>query len=183
MVSKDLLVFSDYDQIHVTDRGADDVPSGWHLEHAASGYLAPEEDGAAIATGVNGYVTVAVEVIDGPPAVDGDVGEIVTECSFRVPSGQVVVGCPTTPLEDGPVVGVPAGWVRLRARLAWWPDALEEPRTEVVAAGELDESSFPPYLVGVAAVEVSQRVRVQLWAAEPAGPLLVRGWVAGRYVW
>lgn len=175
-MSKDLLLFSDYNQIHILDRNSTvDPPDAWWRAHPASDYLAPEDDAVAIGTGVNGYVTVTVEVTDGPPTVDQDAAEVVAECSLRADSGQLIMTDPVSGREDAPLVSVPRGWLRLRTSLAWWPDPWKEPRTEVVDADNLDESSIPPYLRDEPTVKVLQRVRIHLWPAAPADPVLIKG--------
>jgi hypothetical protein len=181
-VAKDVLLFSDYHQIHVFDRDTAEDPSDlWGLDDTqAAGYLAVGRQAVAIQTGVNGYVVVAVEVTDGPPAVGTD-AEIVLECSLRIDSGRVVLGSPTLPALDGPAFDVPAGWLRLRVSTAWLPDE-ERPRVGTVAAGDLDEDSIPLYSRDQPAFEVLNRVRLQFWPAVASGPALVRGWSADTSV-
>jgi hypothetical protein len=178
-VSKDVLLFSDYCQIHVFDQDtAESLGDLWGTDGPlAARYLAPGRDAAAIETAVNGYLVVAVEVTDGPPAVDA---EVVLECSLHAGSGRMVLGSPTLPAEDGPTFDVPAGWLRLRVSMAWWPDE-ESLQVDTVAAGDLDEDSIPLYSRDKPSFEVLNRVRLQFWPAAPSEPALVRGWVGGTY--
>jgi hypothetical protein len=180
-VSKDVLLFSDYHQIHVFDQDTAVEPGDlWGPEEpAASGYLALGTDAVAISTEINGYVVVAVDVTAGPQPDDAG-AEVVLECSLRSDSGRIVLGSPTLPTEDGPAFEVPAGWLRLRVSLAWWPDE-EKPRVETVAADDLDEESIPLYSRDEPGFEVLNRVRLQFWPAARTEPVLVRGWVAGTY--
>lgn len=183
-MSKNVLLFSDYYQIHVFSPDAENLESLWDLGGAddpqVGEYLALGGDAVAIQTGVNGYLLVAVEVTDGPPAAGTD-AEIVLECSLRADSGRVVLGSPTLPAEDGPTFDVPAGWLRLRVSMAWSPDD-QSPRVDTVAAGDLDVDSIPLYSRGEPSFEVLNRVRLQFWPAAASEPALVRGWVAGTYV-
>ncbi|WP_156959670.1 hypothetical protein [Nocardia sp. BMG51109] len=180
-MSKDVLLFSDYHQIHVFDRDmADDPCDLWGGDDPLAAYLALGRDAVAVETGVNGYLVVAVEVADEPSAVGAD-AEVVLECSLRADSGRVVLGSPTLPAADGPAFDVPAGWLRLRVSMAWWPDEWESLRVETVAADDLDEDSIPLYSRDKPSFEILNRVRLQLWPAAPSDPALVRGWVGGTY--
>ncbi|MEV6102018.1 hypothetical protein [Nocardia sp. NPDC051981] len=180
-MSKDVLLFSDYCQIHVFDQDtAEDVCGLWGPgDSPAGGYLALGRDAVAVETGVNGGLVVAVEVTDGPPALGAD-AEVVLECSLHAGSGRMVLGSPALSPQDGPAFDVPAGWLRLRVSMAWWPDE-ESPRVDTVAAADLDEASIPLYSRDAPSFEVLNRVRLQFWPAGPSEPALVRGWVGGTY--
>jgi hypothetical protein len=161
MVATEFTVFSDYHQIHIRDSGSGaELADYWsRFDNPLHSHLALAEDAVGVATGVNGYVTVAVEVTNGPPGDDRDAFEHVTECSVRADSGQLVVTAPTYGEDDGDRVGVPAGWLRLRISLTSSPFEDEDP-------------SGP------------QHVRVRCWPAAPADAVLVKGWDpdAGREV-
>jgi hypothetical protein len=144
-----LRLFSDYEQIHLLDGASQTDPNdAWmdpdgRLPH----HLALAEDAVAVRTGLNGYMTVVVEVSDGPPGDDPAGSADAVECSLRVDSGVLVVTSPTYGEDDGDRIAVPAGWLRLRIR---WSRSYEDPPGE-------DE----PELV----------LRIQCW---PAGPSAAR---------
>ena len=160
-------MFSDYHQIEVLDRASHVVLADYwsRTDHPLHHHLALAEDAVAIGTGVNGYVTVAIDVTDGPPADDTNAFEQVMECSLRADSGQLVVTSPTCGEDDGDRVDVPQGWLRLRISLTTLPD------------GEFSEDDVDDPARW-------QRLRVQCWPAAPTDAILVKGWdpEAGRYV-
>lgn len=164
----ELTVFSDYHQIHILDRGSEaDLADYWSaFDNPLHSHLALAEDAVGIATGANGYVTVAIEVTAGPPVEDKNAFQHVTECSVRADSGQLVVTSPSYGQDDGDRVSVPGGWLRLRISLTKSPFEGEE----------FDEDEDDP--------ATWQRIRIQCWPAASTDAILIKGWDlnAGREV-
>jgi hypothetical protein len=169
-LATELTVFSDYRQIHVLDGDSKADPADYwsRFDNPLHSHLALAEDAVGIATGVNGYVTVTVEVTDGPPADDANAFEHVMECSLRANAGQLVVTAPTYGEDDGDRISVPGGWVRLRMSLARSPFDEQQ----------LDEGD------GLVDPAKWQRVRIQCWPAARTDAILIKGWDpgAGRHV-
>jgi hypothetical protein len=143
--------FSDDRQLLVLDRDSQtELADYWsRFDSPVHNHLALAEDGVSIYTGLNGDVTVAVDVVDRPPVDDRDAFAQVVECSVRIDSGVLVVTCTTYGEGDGDPVEVPAGWLRLRISLT------NEPYEEDVE---------------------EQHIRIQCWSAEPADPVLIKAW-------
>jgi len=141
-------VFSDYRQIHLLDSGSSTELGDQWLDSALLDYLALADDAIGICTGVNGDVIVTIDVTDATPADDKDAFDTVTECSLRADSGALRLTSPTYGEDDGDLVTVPRGWLRLRVSLTRSPD---DPADR-------------------------QHVRIQCWPAEPTGAVMVKGW-------
>ncbi|WP_327110744.1 hypothetical protein OHB12_23545 [Nocardia sp. NBC_01730] len=156
-MATELTVFSDYQQIHLLDSGSSTELADQWSDSALLDYLAMADDAIGICTGVNGYVAVTIDVTDAPPADDKDAFGTVTECSLRADSGTLRLTCPTYGEDDGDLVTVPKGWLRLRVSLA-----------RSVDNEEYDEDSDDP--------AGRQHIRIQCWPAEPADAVVVKGW-------
>jgi hypothetical protein len=156
-VATTFTLFSDYHQISVLDGASStDTSVGWsRFDEPLHSHLSLAEDAIAVMTGVNGNVTVTIEVTAGPPADDSASFQHVTECSLRADSGELVVTAPTYGPDDGDRVPVPAGWLRLRTSLAWSPFDDDE-------IDGLDDSA--------------RRIRIQCWLAPPTSAVLIKGW-------
>ena len=154
----ELKLFADYYQIHVFDDGSStDLGEAW-TDQAASDRLAVSVDAVAIGTEVNVNVLVGVEVLRSGPADDDANFDHVVEESLRSDSGRLVVmGC-TDYLPEAPRFDVPAGWLRVR-----------------VAKSNLDQA----YALGIESDEVPEnmeRLRIQVWPAEPTHAVVVKQW-------
>ncbi|NIH78924.1 hypothetical protein [Amycolatopsis viridis] len=153
-MATDLTVFSDYRQIHLLDSGSSTELADQWSDSALFHYLALADDAIGIWTGVNGDVIVTIDVTDVAPADDKDAFDIVTECSLRAASGALRLTSPTYGEDDGDLVTVPRGWLRLRlsltrtpgdwphVRIQCWP---AEPTDAVLVKGWNPETgSFHP---------------------------------------
>ncbi|WP_157555257.1 hypothetical protein [Nocardia crassostreae] len=156
----ELIVFSDYEQIYLLDSESSTELADHWLDSELIDYLALAEDGVGIRTGFNGDVAVGIEVIGGPPDGDLEGFDTVTECSLRADSGLLRLTSPTYGLEDGDLVAVPRGWLRLRVSLTRSPDD-ETPEWS-------DEYPEDP--------AARQHIRVQCWSSEQGGAVLLKGW-------
>ncbi|WP_067674325.1 hypothetical protein [Nocardia miyunensis] len=155
-MATELTVFSDYQQIHLLDSDSSAELADW-ANSALLNYLALEDDAIGIRTGVNGDVIVTIDVTATPPADDMDAFDTVTECGLRADSGTLRLTSPAYGEDDGDLVTVPRGWLRLRVSLTRSPD--DE---------EYDEDSDDP--------ADRQHIRIQCWPAAPTGAVLVKGW-------
>ncbi|MEV6320777.1 hypothetical protein AB0M45_06190 [Nocardia sp. NPDC051787] len=153
----ELTVFSDYQQIHLLDSASSTEVADQWFDSALPDHLALANDAIGIRTGLNGHVTVTIDVTDAPPADDKDAFGTVTECSLRADSGTLRLTCPTYGEEDGDLVTVPRGWLRLRVSLTRSPDD-----------ADYDEDSDDSADL--------QHIRIQCWPAEPSDAVLVKGW-------
>ncbi|MEV3964524.1 hypothetical protein AB0M34_27180 [Nocardia sp. NPDC050193] len=153
----ELTVFSDYQQIYLLDSESRSAPAGEWSDSALLDHLASTNDAVGICTGVNGVVTVVIEVSGAAPVDDTDAFDTVTECSLRAGSGTLRLTSPTCGEDDGALVTVPKGWLRLRVSLTTSPMSQEYGQ----------ESDDPAD---------RQRVRIQCRPAEPAEAVLVKGW-------
>ncbi|MGW4354252.1 hypothetical protein ACWELJ_19410 [Nocardia sp. NPDC004582] len=156
-MTTELTVFSDYRQIHLLDSGSSTQLADRWSDSTLLGYLALADDGIGIRTGVDGDVTVSIDVTGVAPADDNDAFDTVTECSLRADSGVLRIACPTFGTGDGDPVWVPKGWLRVRVSLTKSPDD-----------DEYGEDSDDP--------ADWQHVRIQCWPAEPADAVLIKGW-------
>jgi len=157
-VATELTVFSDYYQIHLLDsESSSELADEWSSSPLPY-HLALADDAIGIVTGVNGDVAVTIDTTDGPPAEDKDTSATVSECSLRADSGAVRLSCPTYGDDDGDLVTVPNGWLRLRVSLTREPHSGEE------YGGYTDDPAD------------RQHVRIQCWPAEPSDPVLLKGW-------
>ncbi|WP_330231292.1 hypothetical protein OHA40_01620 [Nocardia sp. NBC_00508] len=156
-MTTELTVFSDYWQIHLLDSDSSTEVTDHWLDSALLDYLALADDAIGICTGVNDHVTVTIDVTDGPPADDKDAFDTVTECSLRADSGTLRLTSPTYGENDGDLVTVPTGWLRLRVSL-----------TRSIDDEEYDEDSDDP--------ADRRHIRIQCWPAEPSDAVLVKGW-------
>ncbi|WP_067839966.1 hypothetical protein [Nocardia lijiangensis] len=145
----ELTVFSDYWQIHLLDSDSSTFLADQWLDSALLDYLALDDDAIGIRTGVNGDVAVTIDVADVPPPDDKDSFDTVTECSLRADSGALRLASPAYGEDDGDLVTVPRGWLRLRVSLTRSPDS--------------DPADW-------------QHIRIQCWPAEPTDAVLVKGW-------
>jgi hypothetical protein len=149
----EFVLFSDYEQIELYDvASAALLADHWAPDGAdpLGDLFALAGDAVAIWTGVNDHVVVTVEVLAGPAPLDGDAFAIVAECSLRSPSGRLRLTCPTYGEDDGDRFDVPAGGLRLRVSLT----------AELLAAQGRPGRPFP--------------LRLQLWPAPPAPPVVVK---------
>ncbi|MEU1521270.1 hypothetical protein ABZ413_03585 [Nocardia rhamnosiphila] len=153
----ELTVFSDYQQIHLLDSESASALADEWSDSALLDHLALAHDAVGICTGVNGEVTVVIEVSGAAPVDDTDAFDTVTECSLRSGSGTLRLTSPTYGEDDGDLVTVPKGWLRLRMSL-----------TNSPMSQEFDQESDDP--------AGRQRVRIQCWPAEPADAVFVKGW-------
>lgn len=156
-VATELTIFSDERQIHLLDSDSSTEVADQWSSSALLDYLALADDAIGIHTGVDGDVTVAVDVTDAPPAADEDSFDTVTECSLRADSGTLRLTCPSYDEDEGDLVEVPRGWLRLRVSLTRSP--MDE---------EADDDSDDP--------ADRQHIRIQCWPAERANAVLVKGW-------
>ncbi|MEV4129374.1 hypothetical protein [Nocardia sp. NPDC049707] len=156
-MATELTVFSDDRQIHFLDSGSSTELADQWSDSALLGYLALADDAIGICTGVNGDVIVTIDMTGVAPADDKDAFDTVTECSLRADSGALRLTSPTYGEDDGDLVRVPRGWLRLRVSLTRSPD--DE---------EYGEDSDDP--------ADWQHVRIQCWPAEPTDAVLVKGW-------
>lgn len=113
-VASELTVFSDYRQIHLLDSDSSTEVADQWSSSALLDHLALADDAIGIRTGVNGDVTVAIDITDAPPAADEDSFDTVTECSLRADSGALRLTCPSYDEDEGELVSVPRGWLRLQ---------------------------------------------------------------------
>jgi hypothetical protein len=162
VVPAELNLFADYRQIHVFDEGsATDLGEAW-TDQAASDRLPISADAIAIGTEVSVNVLVGVEVLPSRPTDADAKFDHVVEASLRSDSGRLVVmGC-TDYEPDAARFAVPAGWLRLR-----------------VAKSNLDQA----YALGIESDEVPEtmeRLRIQVWPAEPTLAVVVKQWSPPR---
>ncbi|MEV0251905.1 hypothetical protein AB0H76_35320 [Nocardia sp. NPDC050712] len=135
-------------RIHLLDSASSTEPADQPSDSALFDYLALTEDAVGIRTGVDGNVSVGIEVLDAAPVDDNTAFDSVTECSLRVDSGRLRLTSLASDAHGGGLVAVPAGWLRLRVLLFQSPDANAT--------------------TGV------QHVQIQCWPAEHGNPVLVR---------
>lgn len=158
----ELELFADYHQLSVFDEGSTtDLGEAW-TDQAVSDRLAVGVDAVAVGTEVNVNVLVCVEVLASQPADDRASFDHVAEASLRSESGRLVVmGC-TDYEPEAARFEVPSGWLRLR-----------------VARSNLDRA----YALGIDSDDVPEtmeRVRIQVWPAEPGGSLVVKRWSGAK---
>jgi hypothetical protein len=158
VVLTELELFADYHQLAVFDEGSTtDLGEAW-TDQAGSDRLAVGVDAVAIGTEVNVNVLVSVEILTSRPGDDETGFDHVVEASLRADSGRLVVmGC-TDYEPEAARFEVPPGWLRLR-----------------VAKSNLDRA----YTLGFDSDDVPEtmeRIRIQVWPAEPGGSVVVKRW-------
>jgi hypothetical protein len=159
MATTELRLFADYFQLHVMDENADDDLGDAWTEEAVADALAVAEQTLGIGTEVNMYVEVTVEVLDRTPVDVDDQSDHIAEASIAVPSGRVaILGC-TDYLPDAARFDVPKGFVRVRVSRANLAN-VHQPGTE-----------------GHGVPEAFEQVRLQIWPAPHAAPLVIKRWV------
>jgi hypothetical protein len=161
-VLAELNLFADYRQIHMFDeRSSTDLGEAW-TDQAASDRLAIGADAVAIGTEVSVNVLVGVEVLGSRPADDDAKFDHVVEASLRSDSGRLVVmGCADYE-PDAARFAVPAGWLRLR---------VAKSNVDQACALGIDSDEVP---------ETMERLRIQVWPAEPAPAVVVKQWSQPR---
>jgi hypothetical protein len=160
-VPHELKLFADYYQIHLFDEASvADLAEAWTKE-AMANQLAVARDAVGIGTAVNVFVRVAVEVLDRAPVDDSAYFDHVVEGSIEVRSGRLVVmGC--TDFEpDAARFTVPHGWLRIRVA-----KSNLEAATRLGIYSDKDRAT-------------TEHVRVQLWPAASAPPVVLKRWPLG----
>ncbi|MEV6279272.1 hypothetical protein [Nocardia sp. NPDC051832] len=133
--------------IHLLDSASSTELADRRTDSALSDYLVLAEDAVGIRTGVNGDVSVAIDVLDAAPGDDHEAFDSVIECSLRADSSRLKLTSPAGDTHDGGLITVPTGWLRLRILLFQSPDA---------NAADL------------------QHVHIQCWPAAHRNPVLVK---------
>jgi hypothetical protein len=159
-VKTELRLFADYHQVVVLDEGSEtDLGDCW-TEQAVDDGLAAGLDALAIGTAVNVFVQVSIETLSSPPASDEADFDHVVEASLKTESGRLVVmGC-TDYEPDAARFEVPPGWLRLRASRS---------NLDTAAALDVDSGKAP---------ETMERVRIQVWPADPKDVTVIKRWNA-----
>jgi hypothetical protein len=160
VVLPELKLFADYHQVSVFDEGsATDLGEAW-TDQAFSDRLAVGVDAVAVGTEVNVYVLVSVEVLTSRPPDDDTSFDHVVEASLRSDSGRLVVmGC-TDYEPEAARFDVPTGWLRLR---------VAKSNLDQAYALDIDSAKVP---------ETMERIRIQVWPAEPVESVVVKRWSA-----
>lgn len=153
-----VVLYSGNRQIHLLDSGStSDFVVEWSRSPAPH-YLALPASGTAvgIATGVNDYVDVVVDVLDRHPAQVPGAFATVWECSMYVASGRLRLASPISATEDGDSMSVPSGWLRFRISM------MQDPQCGSPCTGAANLSGM-------------QEIWIQCWPADPSEAVLLRG--------
>ena len=157
-MATELRLFADYYQVHVFDDGSEtDLGDAWNEQASADG-LAVGPDSLALGTAVNIFVLVSVEILGSAPGADESGFDHVVEASLRSESGKLVVmGC-TDYEPEARRFEVPPGWLRVRAARS---------NLDQTYKLQIDSDKTP---------ETMERLRIQVWPAEPAAAVIVKRW-------
>lgn len=143
-------LFADYFQFYLQDEAADgNLGESWTME-AVERLLALAPGTVGVGTVRNTNVPVAVEVHDAEPGSDIDSWDHVTECSFKVPTGRIVIAGCTDYFPDAARIEVKPGTYRAR-----------------ISYGALRTLSKN-------GLDGSDHYRVQLWQATEIEPRVVK---------
>jgi len=157
----ELQILADYHQIYLFDAGTDTI-LGTDWPEWDTHYASYSHDGLAVGTVEIAHVTVTVLVLEVPPPDDSASFDHVIEASIHVSSGRVALGGPTEDEEGVGQVEVPVGWVRVRVSRSHLDVASE-------GAGPTNEDFLS-----------TEEIRVQIWPAPRADPVLIKQWQPAR---
>jgi hypothetical protein len=149
-------LFADYFQFYIQDETADgNLCDSWSHE-AVDRMLAVAPGTVGVGTVRNTTVPVIVEIFETEPDLDAEAWDHVTECSFDVPGGRIVIAGCTDYFPEAARVEVSPGTYRAR-----------------ISYGSLDT-------VSETGLDGADRYRVQLWQSTRIEPHVIKQHTVAR---